>query len=56
MAKLGMDVRLQAPFEKVVKEDNGQLSVNFSNSKETITADKILLALGRPPNLDGMGI
>jgi glutathione reductase (NADPH) len=49
MTKLHLDVKMPAPHEKVSKEENGQVTVHLQGG-EKVTADKCLVALGRPPN------
>ena len=55
MRKLGVDVRLETPHESITKNWNGSLNVNLKNG-ETINAEECLLAVGRPPNLKGLGL
>jgi glutathione reductase (NADPH) len=55
IAKLGIDVRLKAPFKNVTKEDNGQLRVHLKDDQNFLT-DKVLIAMGRPPKVDNLGL
>jgi glutathione reductase (NADPH) len=54
MTKLGMKV-VYATHEKVEKDENGKLNV-FLKDGSTISCDQCLIALGRPPCLEGLGI
>ena len=49
MKKLGLDVRLNCAHSKVVKKDENQLELHLA-SGEVLTVNKVLVALGRPPN------
>lgn len=49
--KLGMKVLLDSPHEKVVKNEDGSLSVVLKNG-DKVDCDKCLVAVGRPPNVD----
>ncbi len=54
MKKLGVDIILQAPHKSVKKEQDGSLTLqlNVLEGNDKVKAEKILLALGRPPNVD----
>jgi pyruvate/2-oxoglutarate dehydrogenase complex dihydrolipoamide dehydrogenase (E3) component len=54
MIKLGLDVRMPAPHEKVTKEENG-ICCHLKDG-EKIYADKCLVALGRPPNVEPLNL
>ncbi len=57
MKKLDLDVRLKTPFTKVTKDEaSGKLSVHTGTDGEVIETDKVLIALGRPPNVLGLGL
>ena len=51
MVKLGLDVRMHTPHESVTQEADGKLTVNLK-SGDKISCDKVLVALGRPPNVE----
>ena len=51
MKLLGLDIRLHTPHENVTKNDDGSVNVNLKDGT-TIKADKCLVALGRPPNIE----
>ena len=54
MRKLGVDIKLDSPHDSVVA--NGDtLDVNL-RSGETINCQKCLVALGRPPNVEPLGL
>jgi len=55
MQKLGIDVRLGSPHQSVIKNWNDTLTVILENG-DTINTDRCLLALGRPPNLEPLGL
>jgi glutathione reductase (NADPH) len=56
MKKLGLDIRLHTPFTKVTKDEStGELTVHLSDGSH-ITGDKVLVALGRPPLIDDLGL
>ena len=50
MGKLGLDAKTKTPFESVTKLENGQLRVNLADGGH-VDADRVLAALGRPPNV-----
>ena len=54
MTKLGLDVRLKSPFDKVTQSDDG-LCVHLRDGT-TIIAEKVLQATGRPPLTKSMGL
>jgi glutathione reductase (NADPH) len=56
MGKLGLDVKLKCPFTKVTKnEESGLFSVHTSTN-EVFEAERVLLAMGRPPCVKGLGL
>ena len=50
-----MDSRTDTPFEAVEKADNGMLRVILKEGG-FLEAEKVLWALGRPPNLEGLNL
>ena len=56
MKKLGVEIILNAPHKRIHKEPNGTLtlSLDVAEGKDKVNADKILLAVGRPPNVDSL--
>ena len=55
MKKLGLDARSKTPFTSVEKLENGCFKVNFENG-QSLEAEKILSALGRPPNFEPLNL
>ncbi len=55
MEEKGIRILCGAIFEKVEKQADGTLLVELSNG-ETLKADQAMLALGRIPNTDGLGL
>ena len=53
MLKHGLDARAKTPFTGVTKLANGMLRVGLEDGNH-IDAEKVLVALGRPPMLDGL--
>ena len=51
MNKLGLDARTKSPFTGVSKLDNGLLRVALADGGH-VDAEKVLVALGRPPNVE----
>ncbi|MDB5700702.1 MAG: gor [Sphingomonadales bacterium] len=51
----GIEFKFNAPFQSIVKQDNGMFEVNIEGS-EPIHADQILFATGRAPKTDGLGL
>jgi len=51
MEKLGLDVRLNSPHEKVEKLGENEYALHLANG-DKIECNKVLVALGRPPNVD----
>lgn len=58
MKKLGVDIRLSSPHKSVTKEADGSLTLQLDvlEGEDKIRADKILIALGRPPNVEGLSL
>lgn len=56
MKKLHLDVRVKTPTASVTKDEDGLLTVHLQNSEETVRAEKVLLAMGRPPAIHGLGL
>lgn len=52
----GIKFRLNAPLEKIVKNDDGSLTVHFKDGGEPQTADIVMVATGRLPNTNGLGL
>ena len=58
MKKLDLNVKLGTPFEKVTRNEEskeGGLTVHLQGG-EKIHADKVLLAMGRPPNVRNLDL
>ena len=55
MTKSGVDVRLKAPHKKVEKLNDGKLKLHLEDGSG-IVSEKILTAIGRPPNTTGLGL
>lgn len=55
MEKKGIRILLQAVGERVDKRPDGRLDILLSNG-ETLTADQFMLALGRIPNTENLGL
>jgi glutathione reductase (NADPH) len=51
----GIEFRFNAPFEKIEKNADGRLEVVMKGC-DTITADIVLFATGRAPNVGGLGL
>ena len=51
----GIEFRFNAPFESIEKRDDGKLVVKMKGCDE-ITADLVLFATGRAPNVAGLGL
>ena len=51
----GIDFRFNAPFERIEKQPDGSLSVTLKG-QESISADLVLFATGRAPNIRGLGL
>ena len=55
MEKKGVRILCETKFEKVVKRADGRLDAHLS-SGEVLTADQVMLALGRMPNTERLGL
>jgi len=55
MEKKGVRILCETMFEKVVKRADGRLDATLS-SGEVLTADQVMLALGRMPNTERLGL
>lgn len=51
----GIEYRFNCPFDKVVKKDDGTFDVHLGG-REPICADVVLVAIGRRPNIAGLGL
>ena len=51
MKKLGLDVRLDTPFDGVQKVSDNLFQVNLADGTN-VQAEKVLQAVGRPPNFE----
>jgi len=51
----GINFRFNAPFEKVVRKKSGALSIHLGG-QDPFEADLLLFAIGRQPNVDGLGL
>ena len=52
----GIQYRFNSPFEKVVKREDGTLEVWLKGESEPVLADQVLVATGRRPKTDGLGL
>jgi len=52
----GIQYRFNSPFEKVVKREDGLLEVWLKGQIDPILADQVLVATGRRPKTDGLGL
>ena len=55
MEARGMDLQMNAQIEKVTKNADGSLDVTLTNGV-TKQVDQVLVATGRKPNTDGLGL
>ena len=55
MEKKGIRILCHTIFEKIEKRADGRLDAHLSDGG-TIAADQVMLALGRDPNTDGLGL
>jgi glutathione reductase (NADPH) len=51
----GIDFRFKVTFERIEKQADGTLAIHLSNG-DTINADVLLYAIGRRPNVAGLGL
>ena len=52
----GIQYRFNCPFEKVVKREDGVFEVWLKGQPDPILADQVMVATGRKPNTDGLGL
>lgn len=52
----GIQYRFNSPFEKVVKREDGVLEVWLKGQPDPVLADQVLVATGRRPKTDGLGL
>ena len=52
----GIEYKFNCPFQKVVKRDDGCLEAWLKNQPDPIIADQILVATGRRPKIEGLGL
>ncbi|WP_197051371.1 dihydrolipoyl dehydrogenase [Caloranaerobacter azorensis] len=54
----GIKIHTGAKVEEIIKSEDGQCIVSFikDNEKKYVTAEKVLMAVGRVPNFDGLDI
>jgi dihydrolipoamide dehydrogenase len=53
----GMDIRLKTTVtQAVVKDDQVEVSVKTKDASDTLSFDRLLVSVGRRPNLDGLGL
>ncbi len=52
----GIQYRFNCPFDKVVKREDGALEVWIKGQSEPLIADQVLVATGRRPKIDGLGL
>ncbi len=52
----GIDISLNTSIAKIVKQDDGSLLVYKSNGKDPIAVDAVLVATGRHPKIEGLGL
>jgi glutathione reductase (NADPH) len=55
MTKKGVEIVCRAVGEEVSRRDDGRLDVRLNNG-ETRTVDQFMLAMGRSPNTEGLGL
>ena len=51
----GIEYKFNCPFDRVVKRDDGSFDVHL-NGKDPICADVVMVATGRKPNTQGLGL
>ncbi|BEV00395.1 glutathione-disulfide reductase [Novosphingobium olei] len=52
----GIEYKFNCPFEKVVKREDGCMEAYLKNQPDPIVADVILVATGRKPKVEGLGL
>lgn len=55
MKNLGLDVREKMPFKEVKKLSDNEIAVYLENG-DILTAEKVLVSVGRGPEIDGLGL
>ena len=55
MQEKGITILCHEVFEKIARRDDGRLTAETSGGK-TLVVDQVMLALGRTPNTDGLGL
>ncbi|QDZ01957.1 glutathione-disulfide reductase [Nitratireductor mangrovi] len=55
MEKKGIRILCHTIFEKIGKRDDGRVDAHLSNG-EVLAVDQVMLALGRLPNTEGLGL
>ena len=55
MANKGIEIVCHAVAEEVMRRDDGRLDVRLNNG-QTRTVDQFMLAMGRSPNTEGLGL
>jgi dihydrolipoamide dehydrogenase len=58
LQRRGIQIRVGSKLERVEQSSGGGLSATISNATgtETLQADRLMVAMGRPPFTDGLGI
>jgi glutathione reductase (NADPH) len=51
----GIEYKFNSPFERVIRRDDGDFDVHLAG-KDPICADQVLIATGRRPNTQGLGL
>ena len=52
----GIEYKFNCPFGKVIKRDDGCLEVHLDGQPDPLVADVIMVATGRRPKIDGLGL
>ena len=52
----GIEFVYNSPFAKIEKSESGGVRVHIEGKEDTLEADVLLAAIGRPPNSEGMGL
>lgn len=52
----GIEYKFNCPFEKVVRREDGCLEAHLKNQPDPLVADVILVATGRRPKVEGLGL
>jgi dihydrolipoamide dehydrogenase len=57
LKKQGMDIRLKTTVTKAAVKDNQvEVSVKAKDASDSLSFDRLLVSVGRRPNLDGLGL